>query len=795
MKKSITIGLLCCIFCPLSLSGQNTTLPDSNYIDRLIEQARSADTLATERITLENALAFARQTNYSKGIWESMILLFEIEKDNDNLTIALRYALLAIDELKKTTQQSTLANVYNQVGQLFQSEQLFEAALKYYKSAELLTVTTQREALVKNIGNCYLEMSIPDSADLYFNQLLTYYRANNNIEGQIYSHRKMVVTAQLSDNIKGALTQNLAVQQLIDQGYRTDLKPIITNNIGYNYFNLGDFEKALSYFEEAITFFQSSSIQLGTLYNNIGIAYHNLGQTNTAIQNLLRARSIFASNGAPDQAARVNDVIASIYLQQQDLYNALTYNSQSIEGALTPYAPQILVGIYQTASEIHEALYDYKNALDYFERYLTLKDSLAFADQIRQTQLIQQQRLLNRSEQDVELLLINQEVQNLQMEQMKKNQALQEAEIERQRLENIQVKQQIQTQEQAQAILQLENDKAKQALQATQQRLLAQIQADEIERLERDSTERAQLLRAQALEAKNQEQQIQNLENEQQLAELRIQNQSIELDQRTRERRFITGLSLALLLILGLILAGLIYSRRINRQLGKQNKEIERQKGIIEKSRDEAESLLLNILPQETANELKSKGVATPKYYESVTVLFSDFSGFTRISEQMTPQELVDELNTCFRVFDDIVDQYGLEKIKTIGDGYMCAGGIPQSDPENGLKTLRAGIAMMAFIKDRRKKVLEKGLPYWHMRVGLHTGPVVAGVVGKNKFAYDIWGDTVNTASRMESHGEAGKINISESTYEQIKSEYSCTPRGAIEVKNKGKIDMYFVEV
>ncbi len=215
---------------------------------------------------------------------------------------------------------------------------------------------------------------------------------------------------------------------------------------------------------------------------------------------------------------------------------------------------------------------------------------------------------------------------------------------------------------------------------------------------------------------------------------------------------------------------------------------------ILDQQKDEIESLLLNILPAEVADELQKNGQATPRYYDSVTVLFTDFKEFSKIAEGLSPNELVEELNEYFNAFDDIMDKHNIEKIKTIGDAYMCAGGIPTPDTDHPLNAVRAALDIQNFIKEKNTRQQLKGLVPWDIRIGIHTGPVVAGVVGKTKYAYDIWGSTVNIASRMESNGVPGKINISASTFELIKNDYSCAYRGKISAKNIGEVDMYFIE-
>ena len=224
-----------------------------------------------------------------------------------------------------------------------------------------------------------------------------------------------------------------------------------------------------------------------------------------------------------------------------------------------------------------------------------------------------------------------------------------------------------------------------------------------------------------------------------------------------------------------------------------------KQKQIIEKEKQRSEELLLNILPAETAEELKLTGHAEPKQFDNVTVLFTDFKEFTAIAEKMSAKELVSELDFLFKKFDEIISMHPIEKIKTIGDSYMCAGGLPTANTTHAMDVTLAGLDIQQFIRSYNEQQTADNKPVFQIRIGIHTGPIVAGIVGIKKFAYDIWGDTVNTASRMESSGEAGRVNISETTYELLlqnktSDKFNFSHRGEIEAKNKGKIKMYFVE-
>jgi class 3 adenylate cyclase len=218
------------------------------------------------------------------------------------------------------------------------------------------------------------------------------------------------------------------------------------------------------------------------------------------------------------------------------------------------------------------------------------------------------------------------------------------------------------------------------------------------------------------------------------------------------------------------------------------------QRNKIKKGKKQSDELLLNILPIDIAEELKLKGSAEAKQFDEVTVMFTDFKGFTKISEKLTPAELVAEIDACFKEFDAIISKYTIEKIKTIGDSYMCVGGLPKSNSTHATDIVSAAIEFQEFMKEHLAQTLKSGKEPFEMRIGIHTGSVVAGIVGLKKFAYDIWGDTVNIASRMESSGEEGKINISGTTYQHIKDRFTCAYRGKIQAKNKGEIDMYFVE-
>ena len=277
-----------------------------------------------------------------------------------------------------------------------------------------------------------------------------------------------------------------------------------------------------------------------------------------------------------------------------------------------------------------------------------------------------------------------------------------------------------------------------------------------------------------ALQGQVKDQQIQILQKEQKLQTSELARQQLQ------KKIFIGGVLLMILVAIALV-NRLLYTRRTRTQ--------------IQKERDRSDQLLLNILPATVAGELKEKGYARASHIQNVTVLFTDFKGFTQLSETLSAEELLEELNRYFKAFDELTVKLGIEKIKTIGDSYMAAGGLTEVDENSVINTVRLGLQMQDLIQTIEEEKRRQDKPWFEMRVGIHTGPVIAGIVGSKKFQYDIWGDTVNTASRMESSGTVNRVNISEATYRHIQNNpcFSFESRGKIEAKNKGAIEMYFV--
>jgi len=274
-------------------------------------------------------------------------------------------------------------------------------------------------------------------------------------------------------------------------------------------------------------------------------------------------------------------------------------------------------------------------------------------------------------------------------------------------------------------------------------------------------------------------------ETEKKENQILLLSKSKELDE-TIKNALMAGIVLTIVIVLVVF--------RSYKQKQKANVLLTIQNEIIESERKKSDALLLNILPVETAEELKEKGFAEARTFESVSVIFTDFKDFTKVAESLDAKSLVKEIDYVFKKFDEIITKHNIEKIKTIGDAYMAAAGLPIENKTHAVDMVSAALEILETIEEIKTDRKNKGLPFFEIRIGIHTGPVVAGIVGTKKFAYDIWGDAVNVASRMESSSEAGKINISGSTYELIKNQFKCHYRGKVTAKNKGEIDMYFVE-
>ena len=272
---------------------------------------------------------------------------------------------------------------------------------------------------------------------------------------------------------------------------------------------------------------------------------------------------------------------------------------------------------------------------------------------------------------------------------------------------------------------------------------------------------------------------ISSLQEDKKVSDLIAKQRELELvNKRASQKLLIMGI--ALIALISVLLLFMFIHRK---KAGK----------ILEMEKNKSDQLLLNILPHEIAEELKNTQKTQARSYDMATVLFADIKNFTTISATLKPSVLIEELDYIFGAFDHIIQKYNIEKIKVIGDCFMCAGGLPNSNDTNPQDAVLAAIEMQEFMREMKIERTKTKKQIYEIRIGINTGPIVAGVIGSKKFAYDVWGDTVNIASRLETACDPGKINISAATYEKVKDKFTCVYRGKIDIRGKKGIDMYFV--
>ena len=520
----------------------------------------------------------------------------------------------------------------------------------------------------------------------------------------------------------------------------------LLSNLGAVYFNLGKDVKALDYHLKSLKVSEkiANKLRIATSLINIGAVYYRKEAThNKALSYYLRALPLSEEIGNKDAIGTASVNLGEIYLGDGKDSLALHYFRKSLEaykGSINlPYSLNSIAKVYLKGK-------DYEAAIDYHEQALTASESIEGQLDIAQSVLGlgNTYALKGDTRKAISYFKRAEAIAgkiNSQYELKNAYQGLAASYAKLGDYGNAYIYQNLLTQIKD-SLYNVETDKR-----------LGEVQFDF--EIQKKQAEINLLIKNRAL-------------------------QQLEL----RRQRFAKNSLIGGFVLVFLIAFILFRNSRIKSRTNK----------LLDKQKAEIENLLSNMLPAEVAKELQSNGQATPRYYESVSVLFSDFKNFTQMADALSPQDIVLELNGYFMAFDDIIEKYGLEKIKTIGDAYMCAGGIPAKDESHPAKIVKASLEIQKYIQARNELKKETGNLPWELRIGIHTGPVVAGVVGRKKYAYDIWGSTVNTASRMESNGEPGRVNISADTYELVKDHYVCTYRGKILAKNVGEVDMYFVE-
>jgi len=557
--------------------------------------------------------------------------------------------------------------------------------------------------------------------------------------------------------------------------------------LGMGYYSKGDYLKVLEYWQQSLDIFTEINDKNGVsnILMIIGAVYFNQGDDAKAIDHYLRSLEVAEEIGDKLRIASAYLNIGNVYLNKTENHDKSLYYSMlglklSEEIALYDAIGNASVNI----GEIYYLRNDFDSALYYFEKALIASEidgstnvpySLNSIGKVHTSKgeyldaIYSHEEALDIARSIDDILQIAQSfigIGNAYRISGEYKQSLKPY------LEAEQYAQQVDALKELQEIykgLSISNSELRNYLEAFKhQTLLTKINYDLYNAENDKKIERLQF----SYDIENKQKEIEGLAKDNKLKELEI-----------KQQRFINYAAIIAGLIF-LILAGGLFNRY---------KFIQRTKKIIEGEKERSDKLLRNILPEETAEELKENGTAKTRSYSNVSILFTDFKGFTELSANLSPTALVKEINLCYRAFDEIMVRHKVEKIKTIGDAYMAAGGLPRPNDTHAVDVTLAAIEIREFMDNLVKIRKKAGKPYFEIRIGIHSGPVVAGVVGIHKFAYDIWGDTVNIASRMESNSEPGKINVSETTYDLIKDHFECLPRGEIAVKGAGVKTMYFV--
>jgi len=524
----------------------------------------------------------------------------------------------------------------------------------------------------------------------------------------------------------------------------------MASRLGAIYYHQGLYTQAIKYMNEYLEYYQESE-DLSTqseIYTNLGAVYYQLDDFASAQEYYEKGLSIDEQFGQHRGRAIGNYNIGECYLVQQEFQTALEYFQKSLEISREFNEKDIVADCYLALGMIQKNKKEYSEAFDYYQKSLEAAEEIGY-------NAILSSIYASRGELYNEISNHQNALENCQLS-LKVSKATGD------------IKEQIEACNCLYLTYKALRDPAK------------ALEYHEIFLALTDSLHEEETVR-----------QLQKMEFDRQILEdsLKVEEEKLlaeiasqkEIGQeRTRKNIFLfSGIGIFILSI------GL-YSRL---------SYIRKSRSILQKEKERSDNLLLNILPEEVAEELKTNGESVARNFEQVTVLFTDFKEFTHISEQLNAQELVAEINTCFKEFDQIITTYNIEKIKTIGDAYMAAGGLHVEKSSTTKDVVMAALDMQSFMDSRKNELHGKNKPFFEMRVGIHTGEVVAGIVGVKKFQYDIWGDTVNIANRMETSGEIGRVNISETTYNLIKEDPDLIfeHRGKIQAKNKGELDMYFV--
>ncbi|MCR9173125.1 MAG: hypothetical protein NXI10_11560 [bacterium] len=786
MRIVLVIALL---FGTVTAWSQNVRINESEKtkatVDTYNEKAANHSNRDSSFFYYYRAVQIARSILYYEGELEACRGLVQYHKNDKVFDDRLEYAYRIVQIQEKRGSNKEKAAAYQQLGLLYFDEKIYEKAIENFEQGFLLNGIS--------IQNKY-------EAGIWLTRSFQY--ANQSDSALIIARKLQFEEEWLTDFQRITLYKEKAEVYHSLSAYNEELDayknivriakgtkhsrfvPIAWNNVGFVYKFLGNTNEAKNAFLNTLQTAKPDHAELKAAANyNLGLILHNQGRSDSAMVCFQAAHDLYTNLSDWKSLASCRNMMSLSYFHSQDPFNAQNMLNTAFEIERKYKLKAEEAKSHEIQSLYYEDQFDYESSLKSYKRYLSIRDSLLTLERAEEDRLKSNQYRAEQIEKQLRVVWAQNEIEIISLAEERARMAAEQERTERQ------------LKEQELAISQQE---AKvRLLQLQEEELKVQAKQRELELIQRDNELKELELEKERLLASDKEKEIELLEIEAKrqasLREAEEQRREAERQRYQNRLQLIFGVLLFFILILLVILIAYRQLRKRKKRIEEQNAIIAESKKEIEIQKEKSDSLLLNILPHSVAEELKANGAAKPRLYDEISVGFTDFSGFTMISEKLSPEDLVAQLDAMFLEFDKIIERHGLQRIKTIGDAYMFAAGLPDPLEDHAARSIKAAIEMRDFINEFNAGLKPEN-PTWNIRIGVHSGPVVAGVIGIKKFAYDIWGDTVNTAARMESSGAIGKVNISGETKAQLNGEFTTEHRGKVEAKNKGAIEMYFVE-
>jgi adenylate cyclase len=647
------------------------------------------------------------------------------------------------------TQEITSDEIYDLADSLLESGQYEKAIAKFSEYMDIPAITKDEHDEIisscsEKIGVCYYNLDEYTKAIEWFQKALEMQREKGDLESVASTLNNIGLNYKMRGNYDKAIEyyeQTVRIDEELGKG--NEIAKTL-NNIGMVYRTWGKYDKAVEYFERSLRLKNSLNDLPGAskTLNNMGLVYTDWKKYDQAIMNFRESLKIEQSLGNDgDAAIRLNN-LGRVYFCQSQYDSALAYFKMALDIQNRVQDMDQIALAYNNMGKVYLAQNKNKDAALYISLAMDIYDKLGKEEEKSTV-------LANLSDINRAMGLYGKALQLLDSSTVIAGKLSHKKQLQQNYLYYSDIYSDLGNYEKS---LDYYKKYTKEKDSVYTDNVLRQLSDFQI----KYETEKK--------------------ENEIQLLKQNEMIQGLALKKETLFRNSMLAVSGLLLALAGLIFYGFQLKKKDNR--------------IIAGAREKSDQLLLNILPAGVANDLKEKGKTEPQLFENVTACFVDIVNFTEKSTELEPVILIEELNQIFTAFDSIIEKHSCERIKTIGDSYLAVSGLPLPDPMHAFKIVSCCVDMIRFIRKRNSES-----PYkWEIRVGVHSGEVIAGVVGVKKYIYDVFGDTINTASRMESNSEPMKVNISESTFMLVKDEFETEPRGALEVRGKGKLRMYFVK-